>query len=1326
MPPVGGIPRPPPPRAAALPPSTGSWQSIQRAAPAPQLTPIRQVNQYSPQAAAALKASPLYQRAVVSVFKMQGPQRQALLTKQALQSPHIPENQYILNYLHSSSKGGGVWNAYGSGGRFQLPQHFSVGQPNAALNGLGGLIGQIPAGASSAVSNAAGQAAGFARGFGIGGPNNYIGSPSAPGVQAGQGAAGAVDAGAKIALAPVGVAAQGLRKGITTLQGIGNQNPNDPTQMGGFGPPALGRVLTHAPLDVAQAMAEQPSTIPKTISGLGTTAIASGAGLLELPIKMATMGAGPALKQLGQGMAHDYSSRYGPVAAGNDQAFINRIKQQGAGPELLDALGLIGGFDATAGRAVTSLAKVREGLTGKPNFLTAERPLLRVSGNEVRQQALARGAGKITAQRVEDAMRRIRGDTGHAPPLSGKAEVRPLLGARAQKVLVSGQQASYRRPMQDMLQREVRGFKGIQGGFRGLTPWETKAALIVHEGFVPLRSGPEAALKALEARKQAILKERATNPYSPGNRIAPQHVGTVDDVKLITDLQANIGKWLTPDLAKFIAKESARQHRIMPADFRGTTASAEARLLRAQGEMLGIKHPDEVAAATQAKAGAPGGSLAADLGRARAMTEAQKYADWQETRPGLLRDYSAQIRKERPKDWPEPAFMEHSPHPKDQAGVFTAQGARGMPGYKQSHFDLWRGGAVYRSREMMINSVAKGVKGHYQWPLVSDLGRRNGVPAPTAIAVKDALGHGKAPSLLTGHEMAQAYAHMGLDLRNYTFWNPGRMSDVALTDLGYMKAAGEKSHSSRSGYAPPEVDTNQALADAMSQRDVAVKGSELQNALKNDMFMKAYGWKLLPNAAYKEIHAGLTPSGGVGRAVGKVQGGTAGLILGGSPSFVVMNTLAHAFLTAFATGGRILTDMVKAPIWYHGLSDAKKAVVDAEARGRGRHDVAKLGSTVPNAIVDSWRQLRASGIGRVITALNMPRTLLHTMWRTEDLQSNYFRHVVYYHYTKQLAFENMSHEIGWAATAMQRLMHVFTLGPKDRMAGILAHQPWAEEVGRRTVNALGDYARFTAGERKWLNNRSVIFYSFVRHAARTLFYVLPFKHPIVTALVGELGKLHKDEVQQILGPNPPPWDYGRVFFDKGGKLTSIDFTRSLPVGNVATELPSQGIGAATNLIPPELQPLVNMGYKHTPSGSPVPQNVFTFLNGIASLSYPYRLFHDLHFGTQLQQADSIPFIHERPETRKSAAGQAYLQAKEAALGPLFDKILGGMLGLYPKPDDSRVVTQHAATAAAKKAAAATKKATSGGYLLNGSSSSGNGGYLLNGSSTSGNGGYLLP
>lgn len=1319
--------------------------------------------------------------------------------------------------------------------------------------------------------------------------------------------------------------AGGAAAGLTGLSQLSARATQGPTGLGqtagisqaGVGGGALPKILLKAPADIAKATVQDPSVIPKTVKGLGETAIGSAAALAELPVKAWQEGPIKAGKQLAQGVAKDYSSRYGPLVAGNDKAFIARIKKEGAGSELLDALGFAGGADATLGRVASQFAGEfgRGGTISRA--LTGARPGLRISGDEVRAQKLANTAGRATLQRLEDKLRKARGsDNIELRP----NEVRPLTRVghydHQMRVLISGISAKTRHLMQTGINREVR--HGAEPAFRKLNSAEQRAAFHIVEGDVPLRSGSAAARRAINDKIEAIIAERARNPQSWGNLIPEPIRDKVDNLAQLRRLHDDVNQkgdlnWLTPKLADWQAGEAARSTRVesdIPESYT-RQATAEARRLRSQGEKFGITHPDTLHDLTQAEAkrleqhalrDAPktiadaqrevvrltgkladarrreavvlaklraGKGLAkpADLAEAkraeraaeaalrertaqlanarrqedvhlarqggirgayrgrtditgkplpkgayeaidaaqrrRAFAEerlrqarvdrgtarsrraeieklnrhelplppesaervfrhqretaaledalahakrehksAKEYgryatdeartgavrrqAEYLSDRDAHLRQYSARVRElAREAGLPEPAYMRHNALPKeDFTSYTTGTGYRAQPGVKRSLYDLHRGGAVDRSPQAFFDSIARGIRSAHQWRLVDEQARRNALPTVTRDAIHAALGEDKHPIDLTAHELSRVLLHQGVDLNHVQFYNPGRLAESTLheRDLATDQAmAGE-----RAGSMPPELEQSMKFAHELGQDQTSFDGGRFSEqhpaSLKGDEpFLKTKGWMALPRAAYDELHSSLSPSGATGRIVGKAQGLGARAILGLSPSFVIMNTLAHIYLATFGTRGRLLTDALKMPFWWHGLTEAERDVVRSHAGGRPEfHRMERMGSTAQGKLNSAWHDLRRKGVMRLIGHANPVRAL----FKAEDMQSNFFRHTTYYSAAKRQALHNITSDMGPAAAAAAKLNHALNTGPKDEMARILRSQPAAEELGRYTVNMMGDYGRFTSFERKWLNNRSVLFYSFLRHATRTLLHVLPVKHPIATALVGELGHLHNDEVKQMLGGADLPYANSRLFFKHGdGKLSSVDLLRSSPIGGLATDVATEGIKGLAHEVPPALQPILDMMYGQTVTGQPVHANAFQALSNFLSLSYPYRLAKDLRFGSTPQTSESIPLLHERPKQFKTdtAAGRkakAYAEAKAKARGPDLQRRIAGALGAYPKPDDIREIAAHALAAQAKGKG---KAKSSGNAWLSSSapsSSGGSGNAWLAGSGTS--------
>jgi hypothetical protein len=372
----------------------------------------------------------------------------------------------------------------------------------------------------------------------------------------------------------------------------------------------------------------------------------------------------------------------------------------------------------------------------------------------------------------------------------------------------------------------------------------------------------------------------------------------------------------------------------------------------------------------------------------------------------------------------------------------------------------------------------------------------------------------------------------------------------------------------------------------------------------------------------------------------------------------------------------------------------------------------QMGSLAQGRITKAWRTFQAHKIGRLAHASNPFRILFQSQRHASD----FLRQASMFSEMKRQALRDIGTEMGGAARALGSAHQALHLGPtasvERRISGYLQSMPTMEKLAQHTINMFGDYTRFTRYERKYLNNRAVLFYSFLRFATRFLFYHMPLHHPLMTALIGELSKLHGDEVQKILGGADMPWAYSRLFIHPyTNHMTSIDTTRFSPLSSIGTDVGAQGLRGLWQTFPPELQLLLNQMYPSDPSGTPHPHGFFSFLNDFASLSYPYRFFRQQYFGTAPQKDDSIPLLHERPDIKKSGSAQAYQQAKIKAGGNVTQRQLASAFGLWPKPDNSKVIAQNILARQAAKARAAagggsTSSFGSGGFGSSGFGSTG--------------------
>jgi hypothetical protein len=798
-----------------------------------------------------------------------------------------------------------------------------------------------------------------------------------------------------------------------------------------------------------------------------------------------------------------------------------------------------------------------------------------------------------------------------------------------------------------------------------------------------------------------------------GNRIPAQYADKVDELQRIQRVSANAEKITGPRMVAWQRGEAARALRIQ-ADTALHPATADARRLRGSPAAIGIEHPDEMALRMY---GRPEGSWdkRADLGYEALDAQAKRgLAEYEANRTQHLAKYVDKVRAAmKQSGHPEPGYWLHQERPGVKYGDFTTgTGARAMPPDKRSTWALHRAGIGDMSPDAYLQGLARSIKRPVQWRLADEQFRAGALATPTSQEIEAALGRkvnvkltaqqiptagrGYAPSQtnlaseLTGQELRRVLEHRGLNMDHVMFWNPNRLTEKTLADHGLLPSG--KSIAATDDLANADLHHN------LQQSDVVQPGRSTDHT-----FMTTPGWKAIPRTVYDEIHGNLAASGKVGRSVGKFQGFSAKLLLAQNPHFVAINTLAHAIPAVVGTKGRVLADLARYPQWWNGLSQAEKDIVDAYAGGRGGHiaSTARLGSQAPNRFAAWGRQLEARGLGRLLDSnLNPMRMLLNA----EDLQSNFFRRSVMHSEMKRMAFQDMAHEYGRAIGQWNAVKHVFSIkDPQDRMRAIMQNETKMEDLGRTTVNILGDYGRMTNRERTWFNNRAVLFYSFLRHVTRTLLYVLPVRHPLAFGIMGELGNLHDQEVRRLLGGQDLPWAYGRVFFggQNGKKLSSIDLTSASPISSPLVDVLSGGITEAPRLLNPILASIMDVAYGRTPLGAPVQRNAFSLLGDLLSMTYPGRVAATAELGLGPQQSDSIPWLHERPKTFKTPESKAYEAAKTQARGPYEQYLLGTSFPFYPKPDTSQIIAanqilkQQQAAQAKVNAAAKAKRAKTG-------------------------------
>jgi hypothetical protein len=284
------------------------------------------------------------------------------------------------------------------------------------------------------------------------------------------------------------------------------------------------------PLKAAHSAGEIAAATP---AGIAQSAIASGQLLTGNPA---------GAKRLGKQLTADYARRYGPLVAGDYDAYVKRLNEEGTAPELLDMLGVAAFGGATVGRGATALAR-RGSLGVKAQRLASEpRPELRF-GNVTRPQPASPNLFVRAGQKAVDQQRRAAylrgrpklrdqmkyGDRPHYPkrdelPVATAAkpqgQVRPLLKSNearmVRKDISQRQSRAYQTQRQE---REAEVTKGVEKSLVKLPKNVRPAVFHEVQGVLPKGAGP--IREFAHKRRAQIVAEREGSAA----KIAAGHAG---------------------------------------------------------------------------------------------------------------------------------------------------------------------------------------------------------------------------------------------------------------------------------------------------------------------------------------------------------------------------------------------------------------------------------------------------------------------------------------------------------------------------------------------------------------------------------------------------------------------------------------------------------------------------------------------------------------------------------------------------------------------------------------------------------------------------------
>jgi hypothetical protein len=444
---------------------------------------------------------------------------------------------------------------------------------------------------------------------------------------------------------------------------------------------------------------------------------------------------------------------------------------------------------------------------------------------------------------------------------------------------------------------------------------------------------------------------------------------------------------------------------------------------------------------------------------------------------------------------------------------------------------LTRTGRENADPQAFVRAIAENVNRKASWNYVADTFDRH--------AFEWSRG-------LTPGQIKDELDRRGIDAGSVALWNPG----------AYRAAHQAQAQLEGGDIAAADVTGENAAAHAALTH--AAPSIDLRRLdTQPEAFLHSRGWAVVPKAVHDELTADTRPSG-AGMRTYDIAKGKASRILLGNPAWLQFQVGANALLTGLAGTGPV--DAAKAQLWWRKLSVAERDAIEPHIGVHKFYDEqTHLGAATNNRIVNAYRAFKETGLYKAAHKANP----LDAIFRADNAQNSFFRKAVFYTQAKRAAYRDM----GQTAGQMMRLQHqitgLMTLGPTERMRALARNQGAIDDYAHHVNSFLGDYTTYTHRERKILG-RAVMFYGFLRYSLRFAFYTMPIEHPVMASILTQVGRLERDELQNIFGTDVPPWEVGN-YFSKDGR-TKVALTRLSPFFNaIQWQGPQSIVGAFSPL-----------------------------------------------------------------------------------------------------------------------------------------------------------------
>lgn len=804
-----------------------------------------------------------------------------------------------------------------------------------------------------------------------------------------------------------------------------------------------------------------------------------GKSVIAAPAGAVQMAKDP--KKAWKDMKEDYSRRYGDLVSDDPKAnekFMARQRKEGVSPEAFDIFGGASVGGATAGRVLTVAAKA--GKLGKKaeRVATSDPKPIRVTGGEEGTKERKRSKNLFVAV-GQEGTDKVRRKVQARRVEKGRALPHEITAQKKGEVSLISRKRSARLQKKD-------------GVARGKAIGLNQARLERHR---EVNQGVDKTYANLKGDERPALKYAMEfGIRSPGQAVSV----------------------LSKHLANIEAERTRRA---------------------AKGKPVDIGHTDEVPVlkkliADEGKAFTARVAEAADVEKAR-VERVGKGDPGLTTKQAATRSVAKQaelLGLERRKGEKKTAFAARVREAADEAdglapgayypsktrpeGVFMARtlGNTGMRRDRRRTGELSKTGRESADPRLLSTAVARNIRRKHNWKFVTDTMERNAYEV-TRKADGDGMSMTEAKNAVE-----REFGKDALERGDVVLVNPGVINKAA-------KSASKKD---------TDIDIESDLGDGRIS-DAISEATATARRLENAKAETTRGWVAVDRAVYEELTSSSKSGGKYGRMFDIGKGKMSRVILA-HPAWLSFQVASNGLLTGLSgTGPKSIIDAHR---WWRGLTDGEKAAIEPMI---GIHpwvdQQTKLGAASTSNMVNTWRAMKQTPWWQQAHKANP----LDLIFRADNAQNNFWRRAVFYNKAKKEAYRRMNERTPGMVSAQNRLQHMFDLDPQGQIRAMVKERKTIERLARDTEAFLGDYMTYTAAERRYLS-RAVMFYGFLRFSLKFSMYTMPIKHPIMSSIILQIGRMHKDEVDRLFGGEAPPWEYGKVFL--GDK--SFDLARMNP------------------------------------------------------------------------------------------------------------------------------------------------------------------------------------